>query len=554
MSHVTTPKGPTRIIILGGGFGGVYTAMYLESLLRRRNDVELVLVNSENYFVFQPMLAEIISGNIGLLDTISPIHRLLRRTQLIIREVEGVDLEKQTVTLRPGFRPQLQTLAYDHLVFALGTVTDFRNQPGLREHAFRFKNLADAVHLRNHLIQVLSEASIEPDPDFRAALLTFVIAGGGFSGVEVAAEINDFVKAIARHFRTIRPQDVRVILIHSGNRILERELPERLGLWAQNILRQRGVDIRLNSRLKTASRDTAVLEQGERIATQTVVCTVPASCHPLLERLPLPNDRGRICVAPELNVEGFSNVWAVGDCALIPSPGGLGFAPPTAQHAVREAKTLAENIVAQIDGKRSRPFAFSGLGKMGSLGHRSAVAELFGCIRVSGFLAWVIWRTIYWWKLPGFDRKIKVGFSWFLDFLLPPEFVQLRLGSPDAISKAHFEAGEVVFRQGDLGDSLYIILAGDAEVFVQRDGQEQVIARMAAGEYFGEMALLGHTTRGATVRSLTAMDVLVVRAAAFETLVATLPDMRKSFEHVMRERAERDAQRASSATRVEGDE
>jgi len=210
--------------------------------------------------------------------------------------------------------------------------------------------------------------------------------------------------------------------------------------------------------------------------------------------------------------------------------------------------------MAQIDGKTLASLRLLRLGKNGlagpSFGGGRAV-RLHSRLGFSGLgdVAYDLLVETAWIR-----PQIKVGFSWFLDFLLPAEFVQLRLGSPDAISKAHFEPGEVVFRQGDLGDSLYIILAGDAEVFVQRDGQEQVISRMAAGEYFGEMALLGHTTRGATVRSLTAMDVLVVRAAAFETLVATLPDMRKSFEHVMRERVERDAQRASSAGPVEGDE
>ncbi|MFN5734297.1 MAG: NAD(P)/FAD-dependent oxidoreductase, partial [Planctomyces sp.] len=231
-----------RIVILGGGFGGVYTAMHLERLLRRDSRVEIALVNRENYFVFQPMLAEVVSGNIGLLDTVSPISRLIPRCRLYVREVESVDLEARSVTLAPGFRPQPLVLQYDHLVLAAGTVTDFRGMTGLQQHAMPFKTLADAVRLRNHLINVLHEADIESDEMRRQQLLTFVVAGGGFSGVEVAAEMNDFLRAAAARLHTDLSREVRVLLVHSGQRILERELSESLGLYAQKILQGRGVE------------------------------------------------------------------------------------------------------------------------------------------------------------------------------------------------------------------------------------------------------------------------------------------------------------------------
>lgn len=535
MSAVPSASRP-RVVILGGGFAGVYTAMYLETLLRGRDDYEIALVNRENYFVFQPMLAEVVSGNIGLLDTVSPIRRLAPRTDLFVREVEGIDLERRTVTLSHGFRPRPLVLPFDHLVLAMGTVTDFRGMTGLHEHALPFKNLADALHLRNHLIHVLEEADIETEPELKRQLLTFVIGGGGWSGTEVAAEINDFVRRVARSYRDIDPKEIRVVLVHSGERVLERELSEKLSRYAQQILQQRGVEMCLKSRLSAATPDAAILNTGQRIPTKTLVSTVPASPNPVLELLPLPKDRGKLRGSLTLEVEGHPGIWALGDCAVVPNPGGEGPCPPTAQHAIHQAKTAAHNIVAAIRGGEKKQFDFRGLGTMGSLGHRSAVAEILGGVKLSGLLAWFLWRGVYWSKLPGLDRKLKVAIAWALDLLVPPELVQLKLDSSQGVTQAHFEPGEAVFHQGELGDRLYIILRGEAEVVREEGGGEHVLARLGAGEYFGEMALLNQKERTATVRCVTPVDVLSLRKGDFSALVANLPDLRASFEGVMARR------------------
>jgi NADH dehydrogenase len=537
-----------KVVILGGGFAGVYTAKALEKALGRRDDFEITLVNKENYFVFQPMLPEVISGSIGLLDTVSPIQRLLPRTTLHVREVESVDLANRTVTTTPGFRPHSHVLRYDHLVVALGNVTDFRGLRGLPENAIPFKNLGDALRLRNHAIRALEEAAIEQDDSqLRRQLLTFVVAGGGFSGVEVVSELNDFVRAVARAYPGIDPAEIRVVLLHSGDRILP-EMGEKLALYAQDILRRRGVEIRLGVRLSAASNEEAILADGTRIATKTIVSTVPSSPHPIVEGLHLPKGAGgRVVVSPELEVEGASGVWALGDCALVPAPGG-GFSPPTAQHAIRQARTLARNVVASIRGGERSRFAFKGLGKMGSLGHRSAVAEVMG-VNVSGFLAWWLWRTVYLMKLPGWGRRLKVATSWTLDLLLPPELVQLKLESSEGIAHEHFEPGQVVFREGDLGDRVFIILSGEAEVVRRRLGSETVLARLGAGEYFGEMALLDETVRNATVRCVAPMNTLSLPKREFGALTASLPELRASFDHVGRRRAD-----AMGARRAEAEQ
>ena len=520
-----------RIIVLGGGFAGIYACAELEKL--RRDDFEIVLVNKENHFVFQPLLPEVISGTIGLVDVVSPIRRLLPHTEIHVREVESIDLAAKTVTTSTGFHPHAHVLPYDHLVFALGTVTDFRGLRGLPEHAFAFKNLSDALGLRNHVIRALEEAAIEQhDHALRKRLLTFVVAGGGFSGVEVCAELNDFVREVGAQYLGIDVKEIRVVLVHAGDRILP-EMNAKLATFAQKILRRRGVEILLEARLQAATSEAAILADGTVIRTKTLVSTVPASPHPLIEAVSLPKTKnGRIEVEATLAVKGSDHVWALGDCAVVPAPEG-GFAPPTAQHATRQASTVARNIVARMRGDPLVPFAFKGLGKMGSLGHQSAVAEVFG-VPISGFVAWFLWRSIYLMKVPGWGRRIKIAASWTLDLFLPAELVQLKLGTSVGVTQEHFEPGQEIFRQGDVGDRVYIVLGGKAEVL--RDGRS--LATLARGDYFGEMALLHMATRNATVKCVEPMDVLALPKREFSVLSANLPELKRSFEAKSEERAE----------------
>ena len=524
-----------RIVILGGGFAGVYTALYLEKELKRRDDFEILIINKENYFVFQPMLAEVVSGSVGMLDTVSPIRRMLPRTDLHVRDIESIDTNNHSVTTTPGFRQQPNVIHYDHLVIALGNVTDFRGLRGLPEHAIPFKNLSDALYIRNHIIHVLEEAAIEHmDERLRKQLLTFVVAGGGFSGVEVVAEINDFVREVIKNYPQIDASDVRVVLLHALDRILP-ELDEKLALYAQKILARRGVEIRLNTKLEAATGEEAILADDTRISTKTLISTVPSSPNPLIDLLDLPRERGRLKVDSSLLVAGTQNVWALGDCALVPLSDG-GVCPPTAQFAIRQAKTAAHNIVCALRGGERKSFQFKELGKLGVLGHRSAVAQVFG-VNVSGFLAWFLWRTIYLMKLPGWGRRLKVAASWTFDLFLPPELVQLKLDNSVGVAHEHFEPGQEIFRQGDLGDRIYIISRGRAEVIRDDDGREVSLALLGPGEYFGEMALLNQTRRNATVRCVESLDVLSIHKREFSVLAANLPALRESFDQVMRQRS-----------------
>jgi NADH dehydrogenase len=550
-----------RILILGGGFGGIYTAMALEKSLERDEDVEIALINRENYMVFQPMLAEIISGSIEILHTIAPIRRLCPTVTLHVREVESIDLENKVVSTSPGFRPHAHKIEYDYLVLALGNVLNFSIMPGLEEHALLFKNLGDALLLRNHIIHALEEADIEEDQDLRRRLLTFVVAGGGFSGVEVVAELNDVVRRVVRHYRHINPDELQVILLHAGPCILP-ELPEALGIYAQNILRRRGVHIRLNTRLTTATADEVVVDTGERIPTKTLVSTVPSAPHPLVAALPCQKERGRVVVNEFLEVPGYPGVWALGDCAFIIDQKTGQPCPPTAQYAVREGRCVAHNILAILRGTPKKPFFFSALGLLSALGHRSAVAQVLlperllrvlpkrlrrvqlveqiqhSGMKFSGLFAWLLWRSIYLMKLPGLDRKVRVAADWLLDTVLPPDIVQLRTARTESLAREHFEPGELVFRQGDLGDRLYIIEKGEVEIVREEGGKEKVLANLGPGQCFGEMALVSDAPRMATVRPLSGLDVLTIQRGAFRTLFTHLPSMRETFEEVIKRRQE----------------
>ncbi len=533
-----------RVLILGGGFGGVYTAMTLLKAIRAQDELEVALINRENYMVFQPMMPGVISGSIDLIHCITPIRRLCPQAQLFNRKIEHIDLKLKQVTAAPVFHPNPLVLDYDYLVIALGMINDFSAMPGLKEHALPFKNMADAMELRNRIIHVLEEAAVAEAPEERKTLLTFVVAGGGFSGVEVVAEINDFIHEALSVFHTIKREDLRVILVHSGTRILP-ELTEKLGIYAQKVLTERGVEFRLQDRVTEATADTVILKSGLKISARTLVSTVPSAPHPLVTALDCEKHNGRLVTTAELQLKGFTNVWTVGDCAYITMPDGTA-SPPTAQFAVRQAQTAASNILATHRQQSERKkFTFTGLGKAGALGRRSAVAEVMG-FTISGLIAWFFWRMLYWSKMPGLDRKIRVGVDWALDMILPRDLVQLKIEPSESFSMEHFEAGDHIFTQGDPGDKMYVMVRGEVEV-IYNEGKpnEQIIARLGAKQYFGEKSLFVGEPRSASVRTLTNVDVMTISRADFDLLTRNIPGIKDVFE---KEIARRDQENLSKSS------
>jgi NADH dehydrogenase len=308
-------------------------------------------------------------------------------------------------------------------VLALGSIPDYRGLPGLEEHAFTLKTLEDAMRLRNHVISLLERADVEPDPEERQRQLTFVVAGGGFAGTETVAELFDLAHDVLRYYPRIDPAELRFMLVHSRDRILP-ELSQALGDYSRGKLEDRGITCVLNARVAEATAEAVVLQDGRTIDTRTLVWTAGNQPNPLLATLPHElNRRGAIVTDETMRVVGVDDVWAVGDCAQIPDPHHEGeFYPPTAQHALRQGKVVAENVVAALKGRAPKPFRFRTLGLLVALGHRTGAAEIQGR-RFSGLLAWLLWRSIYLSKLPGLEKKVRVMLDWTIDLFFPRDIV-----------------------------------------------------------------------------------------------------------------------------------
>jgi NADH:ubiquinone reductase (H+-translocating) len=415
-------KTPKRILIVGGGFAGLTVAMKLERKLGRDPFVEITLINRENFFLFTPMLHEVAASDLDLTTIVNPVRKMLRRVNFLAGEVDKIDLEQKRVIVSHGFDHHPHTLEFDFLVFGLGSITNTYGLPGVQERALTMKSLSDAMQLRNHVIAHLEEADSDCCETKIESLLTFVVAGGGFAGVETVAAINDFVRRALPSYPHVSEDMVRVILIHSGPVILP-ELAESLGVYAQKILAGRKVEIRLNTKIESFSGGAVRLTDGTSIPTNTLVWTAGTSPNPLLETIPCAKESGRLLVTEFLELQGWPGVWALGDCSAIPDRRTGKFHPPTAQHALRQGKIAAHNIVASIRGTEKKRFNFSMIAQLATIGRRTGVANILG-IKFSGFIAWWLWRTIYLFKLPRFEKKLRVALDWTLDLIFSKDLVQ----------------------------------------------------------------------------------------------------------------------------------
>ncbi|HEV2729692.1 MAG TPA: NAD(P)/FAD-dependent oxidoreductase [Terriglobales bacterium] len=422
----------TRIVILGGGFAGLHAAIHLDDTLARDPDIEITLVNRDNFFLFTPMLHEVAASDLDLTNIVNPVRKLLKRINFFAGEVESIDLKRNRVSVSHGFDHHHHELPYDHLVIGLGSITNFFNLPGLEERALTMKSLGDAIHLRNRLIAHLEEADTECCAAVRRPLLTFVVAGGGFAGVETIAGINDFVREAVPFYSNLREDMLRVVLVHPGNVILP-ELGEKLGRYTEKKLTERKVEIRINTRVTGVTDNSVQLNTGETIESKALIWTAGTSPNPVLDSLPCLKERGRLKVDEMLQVPGWPGVWALGDCALVPDRKTGQYHPPTAQHALREGKTLATNLIASVRGGILKPFSFSTIGQLAAIGRRTGVANIFG-INFSGFAAWWLWRTIYLSKLPRFEKKLRVALDWTLDLLFTKDLVQFQTFRAPTIS------------------------------------------------------------------------------------------------------------------------
>jgi NADH dehydrogenase len=431
--RLPVPPPAQRIVILGGGFAGMTTAQCLENELEKNPSAHITLISETNALLFTPMLAEVAGSSLEPSHISTPLRGSLHRTEFIRARTTGIDLRKQCVLFEGNASPEGQSepreIPYDHLVLALGSVSNYLGMANVAKFAFDFKSLLDAIRIRNRVIEMFERADREPDPLLRAPLLTFVIAGGGFAGVELAGALNDFANGILADYPHLDRKEVRVVLVHSRDCILP-ELSETLGHYAQKKMEARGVIFRMNARLSDAKPGMVTLSDGD-IPAATLVWTAGTAPSALVKSLDLEKDkRGALKVDLNLAVLHHPGVWALGDCASVTDAKSGKPCPPTAQFALRQAATLARNLSAQLAGKPCRGFHFDSLGALCVIGHQTACAELTvpfarsRSMRFSGLFAWLMWRGIYLAKLPGLERKIRVLFDWTIELFFPRDIVQ----------------------------------------------------------------------------------------------------------------------------------
>lgn len=441
----------TRILILGGGFGGVYTARHLEKLFRRRSDIEILLVSRDNFLLMTPLLFEICSGTLDLRHCSFPIRAFLRTTRFGEATVLGIDLARRVVQVAaPG---QSGELCYDQLVLALGAITNQKMIPG-SENAFTFKTLADGLLLRNHLIERFERADVELDPERKRRLLTMVVIGGGLVGVELFGELTAFADEIVTYYHQVSRDEVRFILLQGGERLMP-EIDVRLGEYGTRVLRgRRGADIRTHALVRAIepgkvhlapspnSPTKGVGGEGETIEAETIILAAGIVPNPVVSALPVEKDKhGHIMVDATMRCKSHPEVWALGDCACVPGPDGKPY-PNLAQHALREAKVLASNLHAVLHGRPPRPFVYNTLGMMGSLGHGKAFGQLVK-VRVHGVLAWFVRRSYYLMQMPGWSRRLRIMTDWFFALLFRPDVSKLDLDSERDLLLRELAAGTV---------------------------------------------------------------------------------------------------------------
>jgi NADH dehydrogenase len=476
-----------RVVIVGGGFGGVFTAKHLRR--RAGGDVHIELISRNNFFVFQPLLPEVAGGNIHPADAVSPLRLFLSGVSVRVAEVRKIDVASKTVHVTADRDREITVVPYDQLVVALGQVVDLSRTPGLADRALVMKDVLDAFEIRNQVLGCLEEADTAADPRRKRRLLTFVIVGGGFTGVETLGEMQELIRKSLRHYPRIRPDEVRTVLIQHGPRILP-ELSEHLADYAADVLRRRGIEIMLNTGVDKVTPTGIETAGGPAIDAETIIAAIGNAPSPLMRSLPVTLDHGRIVVDRWLRVHGLDDVWALGDNAHIPlgdpNDAKTAYAPPLAQFAFREAKVLADNIIAHLDGRPMTAFEYRSLGTMAALGGRTGVADILG-VRITGFLAWSTWRLFYLSLLPGLSTRVRVAVDWVLDVFVSRSIVEIRPSHP-ASSYIRLLSGDIMIEPGVEPAGVYVVISGSFELTVPATAADDVASqsrRLGPGDCFG---------------------------------------------------------------------
>jgi NADH dehydrogenase len=513
-----------RIVIVGGGFAGVQCARTLRRQLPP-DRAEIVMFNRENHMVFHPLLAEVAGGSINPEAVAAPLRQMLPSVRCRTETVEEIDLAGHAVWFE-GHDGHRKQMPYDHLVIACGEAVDLAVVPGMADHAFPLKTIGDAMALRVHVMQQLERAEVCDDAERRRWYLSFIVVGGGFSGVEAAGEINDLVQGSRQFFQNVAAEDVRITLIHSRDQLLP-EISPKLREFARVKMEAAGIHMVLKARVALATPEGVRLKDGRVIPGATVVCTIGSTMAAVLERLAAAKEGGRLLAEPDMRLPGQQTAWAVGDCARLVNAHDGQTCPPTGQFAEREGRQAAENILRVLAGRPTEPFRFKPLGQLCSLGGHMAVAEILG-VRMSGLLAWLIWRNVYLFKLPSWSRRVKVGFDWLWQLVFARDLVHVRPDQTERVSRAYYGPGDYIFRQGDPATNFYIVEHGEVEVLRQYDGTDSPVqlAIRGPGDFFGEMAFIDNRPRNASVRARTAVELTVMGRDAFTRVSNSLAPLR----------------------------
>ncbi|MEM9159611.1 MAG: FAD-dependent oxidoreductase [Verrucomicrobiota bacterium] len=529
-SGIKKPQKLYEVVILGGGFAGVYCAQAIAKALGSKlRFTRIAIISEENYMVFQPMLPEVAGASLSPRVVINPIRQLCKGAEVFKGHVDSVDFSTKTVRVNVGNFAGITDIRFDHLVLTLGAKVDLSRTPGMSEHAFLMSTVGDAMKLRATTISRLEEANLTFDPEIRKRLLSFVIVGGGYSGVETAGQMIDLLRFACRFYKNISIEECRVSLIHSREALLPT-LSEKLGRYTANILTKRGVDVILKQRVKSVTARKVYLGDGRAIESHTVICTIGNAPNPLIasvcQQFGAPMERGRITTGPDCQVSDSTFLWAAGDCANVPFIKG-GYCPPTAQFSMRQGALMGKNIVSVMHARDTKPFKFRGFGELASLGHRSAVANVLGQ-NFSGILAWFFWRTVYLAKLPGFDRKLRVMAEWTLELVCPKDINLLNPRYSPSLSEMLLEEGDVVFNEGEPAFSFYMIQRGCIEI-VDADGK--VIKSLTQGGHFGERALLADQIWQYTAVAKEETVLIALEKSVLERMIQGCGSFEKMLQH-----------------------
>jgi NADH dehydrogenase len=417
-----------HVLIAGGGYVGMYAAFRLQKALRRelkRGEVSITIVDPRSYMTYQPFLPEAAAGNLEPRHVVVSLRAVLPRVKVITGRVVSVDHTNRTARIEPR-AGEVYDLGYDELIVALGSVARTLPIPGLAQHGIGFKQVEEAIQLRNHVLDRLDVAESTTSEAVRQRALSFAFVGGGYAGVEALAELEDMARYACRYYENVRPEDMRWVLVEAANRILP-EVGEDMGRYTVGRLRERGIDVKLGTLLESCVDGKVLLSDGSSFESDTVVWTAGVKANPVLAETDLPRDKqGRVLTEPDLRIAGVEHAWAAGDCAAVPDltgpPGAL--CSPSAQHAVRQAKVLGDNVARSLRGKLLQDYRHKHVGSVASLGLHKGVAQVYG-IKLKGWLAWFMHRTYHVSRMPTFNRKVRIVADWTLRLFFPREIVSL---------------------------------------------------------------------------------------------------------------------------------